>query len=208
MLKKKETTAIAIIILILAICLSLFNSWGTFLIVLFSVFLVVIANILAKKAMSFYLDSKIEFRLWKIKRYGFKSNKEFKKPLPTGVFLPIIFSALSLGNLIWLASLVFDVKPQVYKAAKRQGLYSFSETTEYQIGLIAAAGVLVSIVFAVISYFAGWILLAKLNIWFAFFSMIPLSDLDGNKIFFGSLVMWSFLASIVLIGVAYIFLLV
>jgi hypothetical protein len=38
--------------------------------------------------------------------------------------------------------------------------------------------------------------------------MLPIADLDGNKIFFGSIVIWSFLAVLVLIGLGYIFLLV
>jgi Zn-dependent protease len=208
MLNKKETISVLIAILVIVVSLGLLNAWKPFGIVLLSVFLVVAINLLAKKAISYYLDSEIEFKLWEIKRYGFKPHKEFKKSFPAGIFFPIIFSALSFGNLIWLASLVFEIKPKVYRAAKRHGLYSFSEITEFQIGLIAAAGVLINLIFAVIGYFAGWPMFAKINIWFAFFNMIPISNLDGNKIFFGSLVIWSFLASIVLIGVAYIFLLV
>ncbi len=208
MLNKKEIISILIAILVITISLGLLNAWKPFGIVLLSVFLVIAINILAKKAISYYLDSKIEFKLWGIKRYGFKPGKEFKRPFPAGIFFPIIFSALSFGNLIWLASLVFEIKPKVYRAAKRHGLYSFSEITEFQIGLIAAAGVLINLIFAVIGYFAGWPMFAKINIWLAFFNMIPISNLDGNKIFFGSLVIWSFLASIVLIGVAYIFLII
>jgi Zn-dependent protease len=208
MLNKKEITSILIAILVITVSLGLLNGWKTFGIVLLSVFLVISINILAKKAISYYLDSKIKFKLWEIKKYWFKPGQEFKRPFPAGIFFPIIFSALSFGNLIWLASLVFEIKPKVYRAAKRHGLYSFSEVTEFQIGLIAAAGVLVNLIFAVIGYFAGFPMFAKLNIWLAFFNMIPISNLDGNKIFFGSLVIWSFLASIVLIGVAYVFLLV
>ena len=208
MLNKKEITSILIAILIITISLGLLNTWKTFGMVLLAVFFVIAINIFAKKAISYYLDSKIQIKLWEIKRYGFKPDQEFKKPFPAGIFFPIIFSALSFGNLIWLASLIFEIKPKVYRAAKRHGLYSFSEVTEFQIGLIAAAGVLINLIFAVIGYFAGWPMFSRLNIWFAFFNMIPISNLDGNKIFFGSLVIWSFLASIVLIGVAYVFLLV
>ena len=208
MLNKKEIISILIAILIITISLGLLNMWKTFGMVLLAVFLVIAINILAKKAISYYLDSKIQIKLWEIKRYGFKPDQEFKKPFPAGIFFPIIFSALSFGNLIWLASLVFEIKPKVYRAAKRHGLYSFSEVTEFQIGLIAAAGVLINLIFAVIGYFIGWPMFSRLNIWFAFFNMIPISNLDGNKIFFGSLVIWSFLASIVLIGIAYVFLLI
>ena len=73
-----------------------------------------------------------------------------------------------------MASLVFDIKPKVYKAAKKQGLYSFSETTEGQIGLIAAAGITLNIILAVIGYFLGFTTFSKLNIYFAFFNMLPI----------------------------------
>ena len=47
-----------------------------------------------------------------------------------------------------------------------------------------------------------------INFWFAFFNMLPISELDGNKIFFGSIVFWSFLAILTLIGLGYAFLLI
>lgn len=203
MLNKKEIIAIAIITLILGFTISLIKSLEVFLYTLLAVFLVIIINISAKKIASFYLDSEIEIKLWEIKRYGFKAHRYFKKPFPAGAFFPIIFTAFSFGYLNWMASLVFDVKPKIYRAAKRHGLYTFSEMTEYHLGLIASAGILANLGFAVIGYFIGLPELmnfVKLNILFAFFNMLPLSNLDGNKIFFGSLVLWSFLASIVLIG--------
>ena len=110
-----------------------------------------------------------------------------------------------------MASLVFDVKAKAYHAAKRHGIYSFSEMTEEHIGRIAAAGIFVNLVLAIAFYFIGGdfgTLFAKLNILFAFFNMIPISDLDGNKIFFGNLVLWSFLAIVTLIGFLGTFLLV
>jgi len=208
MFKKNEIISILAVILIIGISVSLITSWQVFVYTLLAVFLVFLVNILAKKVMSYYLDTEIEMKLWEIKRYGFSPKKEFKKAFPAGIFMPIIVSALSFGNLIWLASLVFDIKPKVYRAAKRHGLYSFSEITEYQIGLIAAIGVLANLIFAIVGYLAGWPIFAKLNIWLALFSLIPVSDLDGNKIFFGNLVIWSFLASITLIGLAYLFILI
>ena len=90
-----------------------------------------------------------------------------------------------------MASLVFDIKPHVYRAAKRHGLYSYSEVNESHIGTIAAAGVLTNLVFAVIGYLLGFAYFSKINIYFAFFNMLPISELDGNKIFFGNLLLWA-----------------
>ncbi len=203
MLNSKEIYSLIIIVFILAITISFLRSIEVFLYILLAVFLTLAINIFAKKIMSFYFDSQIEVKLWKIKRYGFHPGSYFKKAFPAGIFFPIIISAISFGNLFWMASLVFDVKPKIYRAAKRHGLYSYSEMTEEHIGLIAAAGVFANLVFAIIGYLAGFSEFARLNIYFAFFNILPLADLDGNKIFFGSLILWSFLATLILIGIGY-----
>ena len=208
MLNKKEIISILVIALILAFTISLIETTKIFFYSLVAIFFVIAINIFSKKVASFYLDSEIEIKLWEIKRYGFKAHKYFKKPFPAGAFLPIIVTALSAGYLNWFASLIFDVKPKIYRAAKRHGLYSFSEMTELHIGLIAAAGVSANLIFAVIGYLIGFPLFTKLNIYYDFFNLLPLSDLDGNKIFFGSLVLWSFLAAIVLVALGYAFLIV
>jgi len=208
MITKKEIIWIILAVIILGFSISFLRETEFLLYSILAIFLVLVTNITAKKITASYLDSEIEIKLWHIKRYGFKPKKHFKKPFPIGAFLPIILSVLSLGYVKWLASLVFDVKPKIYRAAKRHGLYSFSEMTEYHIGLIAAAGIFANLFFAVIGYLFGFPYFARLNIYFAFFNMIPISDLDGNKIFFGNLIIWSFLAIITLIGVAYCILLI
>ena len=207
MFNVKEMLLIGLITILLAVVLS-FPDPIKILLFLVSVFFVIMINSLSKKVLSFYLDSEIEIKIWEVKRYGFKPEKYFKRPFPIGAFLPIITSVLSFGYFIWLNSLVFEVKAKVYRAARRFGLYTFSEMTEYHIGLIAAAGVSANLLFAVIGYLINLDEFAKLNIYYAFFNLIPLSNLDGNKIFFGSIVLWSFLIAVVLIGLGYVFLVV
>ena len=207
MFEGKEIGTLILTTLVLALTISFLKTsvlWG----ILLAVFLLLVLNIVAKKIAAFYLESEIEIKPWYMERYGFKTHQYFKKPFPIGIFLPIIVSLFSIGKLFWMASIVFDVKPKIYRAAKRHGLYSFSEMTEFHIGLIAAAGVLANLIAAVVGYFLGFPTFARLNIYFAFFSMIPFSDLDGNKIFFGNIVLWSFLAVIVLIGLGYAFFLI
>ena len=126
-LDKKEIAPVLITAVILAFVISLIESFKLFLYALLSVLLILIINIAAKKVASFYLASEIEIKLWEIKRYGFKPKKYFKKPFPAGAFLPIITAAFTLGYIKWMASLVFDVKAKIYRAAKRYELYSFSE---------------------------------------------------------------------------------
>lgn len=217
MAKGKEIAIIVLVTIITAFSIALTSSLSLnlrfFLIALISVFLILVINTLVKKATAYFLESEIEIKLWEIKRYGFKTDDKFKNAFPIGAILPLISKVFffALNGFVWMASLVFDVKAKSYRAAKRHGIYSFSEMTEEHVGRIAAAGILINLFLAFIFYIIGGefgIIFAKLNIWFVFFNMIPISNLDGNKIFFGNLVLWSFLAVITLIGLGYTFLLI
>ena len=208
MINRKEILIISISILTLAVASSLMVSGVAFLYALVAVFFVMGLNLLAKKITSHYLDSEIEVKLWEVERYGFKAHQYFKKPFPMGIFLPLFTSALTFGQFIWMSPLTFDIKSKTYRAAKRHGLYSFTEMTENHIGLIAAAGIATNLFFAFIGYLINVPIFSKINIYYAFFNMIPLSNLDGNKIFFGNNVLWSFLAAITLVAIGYLFLMV
>ena len=203
MFKAKEIPPIIVTVLILSVIVSLLKTWNLFFMVIIFLLIIIFANILSKKYVSYYLDSEIEIKLWEIKRYGFKPGSYFKNSFPAGAFFPIIIGGLTMGSISWMASLVFDVKAKIYRAAKRHGLYSFSEMTEYHLGLIAASGIFINLVLAILGYVLGFPLFAKLNIYYALFNLIPLSDLDGNKIFFGSIILWSFLVALTLIGLGF-----
>lgn len=203
MLNKNEIIFILLITVVLGFTLSLVQTVEIFLWTLLSVFIILLINIISKKIASGYYESEIEVKLWEFKRFGFKHHYRLKKSFPAGIFFPIASTALSFGAFNWMASLVFEPKAKVYRAAKRHGLYRFTEMTELHIGLIAAAGIFMNLVFAIIGYLIGLppeMNFVKLSLWFCFFNLLPIADLDGNKIFFGNLVLWSFLAIIVLIG--------
>ena len=204
MIDKKEIGAFAIILVVLAVSSSLFNI-NVFPTMILAFLAIIAINLGAKKIAAYYLDSEIEIKPWQIQRYGLNKRGNSKSSIPIGIFLPIIFSIISLGNVVWLASLVFDVKPRVSASSKRHGLYSFSEITESHIGNIAAISVFVTLLAAVLGYFLGFTTFARLSIFYAFFNMIPAWDLDGNKVFFGNIVIWSFLSTLVLIGLGYAF---
>ena len=218
MLNKREIFSILLVTIILAFAFSIKKFTTEILLyTLLSVFLIIIINIAAKKITSHYFESEIEIKLWEIKRYGLMGismggfrhpDKKFKHPFPAGIFFPMITAALSLGNFIWMSSFIFNVKAKIHRAAKRHGLYSFSEMTEFHIALIATAGIVANLILAIAGYLAGFETFAKLNIYYAFFNILPISDLDGNKIFFGSKILWSTLATITLLGLAYIFMVV
>ena len=67
--------------------------------------------------------------------------------------------------------------------------------TDWDIAVITAAGVFVNLILSVLGYIgASWVpplaLFGKLNLYYAFWSLVPLSGLDGTKIFFGSRKLW------------------
>jgi len=202
MLTKKElgSTILAIIILGFVVSLSNENFNKVILSSLFSIALIFFINILFKKIAAFYLDTEIELQLWEGERYGITPGAKFKKPFQWGIILPILVKILSLGYLNWSAIMTFETKGKTYRAAKRHGIYSFSEVTEFQIGLIAAIGLIGSLLGAFVGYLFGFEHFARLSVGFAFFNIIPLSNLDGNKIFFGNTVLWAFLAALSSLG--------
>lgn len=209
MLTKKEIFPILIVIIIISFSVSLSldiaENWQIIGGTLLAVSLVVLANIFTKKITAYLLDSEVEMKIWSIERYGLRPGQHFKRPFPVGAFLPILSKLIlfPLKSVVWMASLVFDVKPRIYRGAKRHGLYTFSDITEYHLGIIAASGIAINLILAVVGYFLGFPLFSRLNIYFAFFNILPLSELDGNKIFFGNLILWSFLAGLVLIGMLF-----
>jgi Zn-dependent protease len=206
MFKLKEFLIIVVVSVILAFTISLVESVNAFLYALLAVFVVIMLNVFAKKVTAFSLDSEVEVGLWEIKQFGFKPHRHFKKPFPAGVVFPVAVTLISVGALYWMANLVFEVRAKVYRAAKRYGLYRFSEMTEWHLGLIAASGIIINLLFAAVGYIVGYSDFARFSIYYAAFNLIPFSSLDGNKVFFGSIVLWSFLAALALLGLGYAFL--
>jgi len=202
MLNKKEVITILLACVILAFSLVLVTTIDIFLKTLLMVFIVVVLNVATKKAMSFYYEADIEIMFWEMSRFGFKPGRHFKKPFPIGAIIPLISKILlfPINSFVWMASLIFDVKPKAQRAAKRHGFYSFYEMTEHEIGIIAGAGILCNLILAVVGYLTNFPDFARINIYYAFFNMLPISNLDGNKVFFGNIVVWSFLASLTVIG--------
>jgi hypothetical protein len=206
MFNRKEIAWVLVMAIILAGSISFGEPFQRFSLVLLSVFLVLISNVVAKKISAYYLESEIEIKLWEVQRISFQPIAKFAKPLPAGIILPLVISILTIKRIYWMACLVFDVKPKVHRTAKRHGFYSFSEMTELHIGIIAASGVAVNLLLGILGYLIGFEEFARLNLYYAFYSILPISDLDGNKIFFGNLVMWSLLAVLTLVGLGYAFL--
>jgi len=183
------------------------NLFGFFLMLLiFSI--IIFIYIFSKKITAAYFNAEEETQIWSIERYGFKKHKYFSKEVPMGIIMPIVFLVLTLGSFPWYASFQSEIRPGKYKQIKKEGLLSFVEMSENDFALISAAGVVSTLILAFFAYLVNMPLISKIAIQFAFFNMLPISNLDGSKIFFGNRGLWLILAAITLIALAYSFFLV
>ena len=198
---------LAIIVLAFAVSLAKLNIIN-FLIACLFFAIIFLVNIAAKKAAAYYLQCDVETKIWQFQRYGFKEKQYFKTPIPIGIILPFLISVLSLGNFYWLASSQSEITARKSRVIKKHDFYSYSELTEWHVGLIPAAGIFACLLLGFIAYFLNQGELGRLAIFFACFNMIPISDLDGTKIFFGSLILWFVLAALSLIALGYAMLLI
>lgn len=205
-MKTKETIKQIITILIAAIILAIAISFtDTSLIAsAFISFIIIISlNVIAKKIYAYYLEADVKIKFWEWHQYWFRVDSHFKKPLPM-IWFPLFISLITRGLFWWLAVIQFDVHPRTERVSRKHGLYRFSEMTEWHIALIATIGIITNLVLAIIGYVSGFEVFARLNIYFAFWSIIPLSKLDGNKIFFGSKALWitMFIITTIFLGYA------
>lgn len=165
------------------------------------VVIVILINSIFKKISAYFFDAQIEIKLWEWKRYGYKPHQRMPTNFPFGFFVPLILKFLSVGLINWMASLTFEVKGTIYRAAKKWQLYQYSEVTEGEMALIAFSGIFMNLVFAIIGYLINAPMFAKLNLLYAFYNTIPLSNLDGSKIFFGKKGLWVFTAIVTSLSV-------
>jgi hypothetical protein len=208
-MKNNELTSVLIAIIVLAFSFTMFKfSLDNFIYYLLFIAIIFIVNIIAKKLTAFYVQSGVETRIWHFQRYGFKEKEYLKKPFPIGVVLPILISFASLGSFVWMAATQSEIRALKSRVAKKHDFYSYSEMTEWHIAVIPALGIIACLVLAFLAYLMHFPTLGKLAIFFSVFNMIPLGELDGTKIFYGSVVLWFILAAISLIALGYALLLI
>ena len=210
-MKSEEVGSILIGILMLFVVFSLgfvlkgnFNKLGD--VFIFSA-IVIIVSIFVKKAIAYTLDSSVEHRVWNVYWFGFKANYHFKNEIPFGIILPLLLSVFSLGIFKFPTFLSYESRALKHRAAKRYGFYSFTEMSDWDNGLIGAAGIISLLVVSIVGYIIGYEYLSSMAAYYALFNMIPVSSLDGTQIFFGSRIIWSVLAFICLIFALYAFML-
>jgi Zn-dependent protease len=170
----------------------------------FSIIIILVA-VFSKKLVALLLDCDVEHKIWRFSQYGLRAHQHLKKEAPAGIIAPLIITILSLGFIKAPTILTYETRALKRRAAKRFGYYSYTEMTDWHNGLIGAAGIFAVLLLALLSYLLPTNLeyLAKVASFYAFFNMLPISNLDGTQIFFGSRVLWSVLAIITLIFTSY-----
>jgi hypothetical protein len=208
-MKSKEIFQIILVWIILIFVIN-FNSITTnnfslepFLIKSLGILLIIFASIFGKKLVAYHFETSIEHKIWQWQRFGFKRHHKFPSPLPFGIILPFLLSFLSLGYFLWLIVLEFDIKVLPSRASKRHEMYKFSDLTDTHMSFIAGAGVIACLLLSIIAYLANFPSITKLSIYYAFYSLIPLGNSDGSKVFFGNRIFYFTLAIITLIFLAY-----
>lgn len=211
MIKAEEIGHIILGIIIAGLVMSFGKFFGSEFSVGFAYFLwalvlsgvVVLVNVFTKKVVAYLLDSDMENKVWSWQRYWFYEKSYFKKKVPLGFLLPLLLSIASLGYIKFLGILEYDVYASKARASKRIGNVRFSELTESHIGAVGGFGILANLVVSLLAYILSAEEIAKFNIYYAFANILPISGLDGAKIFFGSRVAWFVLA--ILSGMALVF---
>lgn len=168
--------------------------------------IIISVSVLAKKGMANMLDANVEHEIWKWSRWGWRQSHHLKNEVPVGIVFPLLFSLLTLGKFKLMALLTYETTPLKRRAAKRFGYYSHTEMTEWHNGLVGAAGIAALLLLAMVVYMIPGTNLEYLSVlttYYAFFSMLPVSKLDGTQIFFGSRVLWTTLAIITIIFTVY-----
>lgn len=201
-----ELNKIIAAVLILAVVWSIIplilgNPISILQIVVFSIFIIFV-SVFSKKFMAHLLDADVEHDIWKFQRYWFFPGSKLSKPLPTGIILPLFFSLFSIGLIKLSTILTYETRVRKSRKSRRFGYYSFAEMTDWHNGIIGSAGIVSVLCLGTLAYFfpsANLELLTKMSIYYAFWNLIPVSNLDGSQIFFGSRMLWTILATVTVI---------
>lgn len=206
MFNKKEILWIIISIIIfgfiIGFSLKPTYSYNVFLIS----FIIISINILTKKFASKYFNVIIEHKIWEFQRWGWYKRSKFKKPKPIGLILPFFLSFLSLGAIKIMTFLQFNGKPSKKRILKKRGRVRQSKINESDLAFISAWGFYALLLIAIIGAIFKIPQLTKYSVYYGIWNLLPLSELDGSKLFFGSFFNWCLLAIIYIVSLVIIIL--
>jgi len=192
MLSKKEMTIVALAIVLMTLVISFSKGElkieKVLLYFLFSL-IILLLSVFAKKIIARVINVEIEQNFWQWQRYGLAKRSYFKRPIPLGLILPAFLSIISLGAIKAFCFLQFTAKALPSKVVKKYGAKRFSGIMEWDDALIVFYSVIPLLALALLSRIIALsetIELSKITIYYVIWNLIPISNLDGTKLFFGS----------------------
>ena len=188
MINKKEIVVLITSALVLGYIFDFPDfGWITWLASSVSALLILAVNTAGKKVTAHIYDSYVEIKHWDLTQFGFRKTERFKNPIPVWLFVPLVLVFITAGFIKWLAVTTFDTSAQASRARR-----AFAHVGEWDLAMIAVGGILFNIILAFLGQLTGATDFARINLMFALYSLIPFSNLDGAKIFFGSRLLWVF----------------
>ena len=165
--------------------------------------IIIFTSIIVKKLVSSNYAIKIENKPWELQRFWFRETSYFKKPLVFGLILPFFLSILSLGYIKPFTFFQFDAEnipeKRLLKTRGERKPQRKETINEEDLAYTSAAGFYALILLTLLGLFIESFLkigfgtdLAKYSIYYSIWNMVPFSQLDGTKLFFGSIITWVF----------------
>ncbi|MBS3174694.1 hypothetical protein J4440_02330 [Candidatus Woesearchaeota archaeon] len=139
-------------------------------------------------------NAESEYKIWNVKRVFFGKYGNLKFPFPFGIIFSFIGIIVSQGKFFFTAIGIHDIKEN--KSARTGRKYIFIK--DFEVALIALSGIFANLLIVYIAFFASKYFginlnfLINMNLLLILFNLIPISALDGTKIFFGSRLLWVF----------------
>jgi len=204
---KKEVVWIIIAILIMGfmISFSLSPTYSPKILLISAI--IILTSIITKKIAGEIFSIRVEHRVLDFQRWGYYKRSHLKKPVPIGLILPFFLSIISLGIIKPFTLLQFDAENLTKKRIQRargEKTYRRTEINESDLGFTAAWGFWALILLAIIGFYLKQPELTKYSIYYGIWNLIPLSNLDGTKLFFGSLINWILLVIVYIIALVVI----
>jgi len=192
-MEKKEAGIIIIAIIFMSLIILLHGESLNFLWIGLISTLTILVSVFCKKLTAKNIDIKIEHEIWFFQRWWIGKSSHLKNPVPAGVIFPAVLSLISYGFITCFSILQFESKALPAKVVKKYGTKRFSDIMEWDLCMIGFYGILGPLLLSLIAKIIPFsipgfnlMLLSKYSLYYAIWNLLPLSSLDGAKMFFGS----------------------
>ena len=162
--------------------------------------IIILTSLLIKNLAADYFYVLIEHEIWSFRQWWWTGRAKFKKPIPLGLILPFFVALVSIGSLKVMTILQFNGKPSKKKLLRKRGSKKYLEVNESDLAFISAWASWGLLILALIATLIKQQELARYSIYYGFWNLLPVGQLDGSKLFFGSFVNWVFLIIVYLIS--------